>query len=281
MVKMRHALAGAAVLVAGWLVLLGYAAAWQAPAFYEKLGTAAMDWGLAGLATACYSQAADIRTDADAQSLKDAVHDNLVAARILLTTGRPHAALSFAESASRISPGDSAAEAWVWRMRYLCATRAEAKRQLRLLVVQTDEPEAVVALAACLADESRLQSARALLEKALQKNPRCAAGWLELARVFRLQDNRTNALRAAVKAHQSAENQPSVRTRAAQTILAVGAKKTGYIIAGRSLDYWYHAAAYRVTTHRGLLVVIGVYLVFIFWPAIAGGLKSGRRPDSI
>ncbi|MFP3903116.1 MAG: hypothetical protein ACLFWB_02620, partial [Armatimonadota bacterium] len=272
MVRMRCALAGAAVLIAGWLLLLGYMAAWQAPAFYEKIGTAALDWGLVGVATAYYSQAADDRTrtlphldpEARTDALNDIAHDRLVAARILLSAGRPHAALSFAESAAEISPDNMEAEARVWRIRYLCGAKAGAKQRLGLLALRPDEPDALVALAACLADESRLESARALLEKALQTNPRCGVGWLELARVFRMQDDRTNALRAAIKAYQSADRQPSVRSEAAKAIIALGAKESGYVIGGHTLDYWQQAAAYWMVTHRALLMVAGLYVIFLF-----------------
>lgn len=284
MVRIRSALIVAALLFAGWLVWQGYAAGWERPALYERLGRTAFDWRLAGLGAACYARAGDLRAQKLARSADAAsdrgrsalLHDRMVTARILESARRPCAAATVAERAYEEDPSNPAAGALRWRLRYRCGDEAAARRELRLLSDRTGSPEALVALAACLADEGANKAARKLLERALEKDTRLSEGWLHLARVFRSQHNRPDTFRAAMKAWQSSADQPVIRHTAAAMILQMGSGQ-GLTIGGCGIDSCRRVVIYWMHRHWTFLLAAGLYLLFVFWPAISAGLKSPER----
>lgn len=286
MVRIRYALAAALLALAGWLVCQGYLAGWQPARVYEQIGITAFDWGLAGLAATCYARAADVRAHelrrmsdpASDRAVRSAlVHDRMVTARILASVGRSSSALVVAEGAHGIDPSNRGAQALMWRLRYICGSETAAKRELMLLADRTDAPELLAALGACLVDEGAGDAAQKLLERALEKDTRLSEGWLHLARIFRSQGNRSDALRAAMKAWQSSADQPAIRYRAAQMILRMGARQSGFTIVGESIDYYRRAGLYWMQRYRNFLVAVGLYVVFLFWPALSGALRAGHR----
>lgn len=275
----------ALVVIACWFGWHGWAADWQPSTMYERMGEAALDWGLAGLAATCYARAGDTRTRmlpgaedpaSDRLIRADLIHDRLIAARILASANRPSAALAMAQSAHQVDPANMDAVALMWRLRCMDGAAEAAKRELRIASHHTEAPEIGAALAACLLDEGALGPARGLLDRALEADSRLSQGWLQKARLMHLQGSRSDALRAARKAWQSAAHQPAIRRQARAMMLETGPAE-GPNWAGRSLDYYHRAAWYWIQRHAALLVVLGAYVAALFWPALADALKSTER----
>jgi tetratricopeptide (TPR) repeat protein len=289
MLRFRYAALGAVVMVVMWLAWLGYSVGWQAGPLYESVGEAAFSWRLAGISAASYAQAAEVyrgqlltsRESGDKPvekvALGNVVRARMIAARILLAAGRPNAAVAFAEQARRADMTDISAAALLWRVRYELGMTAEAKRELILLGMDNPAPEILATAGETFLAEGKSEQAMQFARRSLQQNSRLAEAWLLAARIYAADGEVQSALAAAAKAQECAALQPAIRHQAEQLWRRLQLDPGTSAGMHQRTEYWLRLAASWAGDHVVFLMALAGYLLALFFPSLAGLLRSSEE----
>ncbi|MEN6645593.1 MAG: tetratricopeptide repeat protein [Armatimonadia bacterium] len=271
------ALLGLLTLLVLWLGLVLVQERGDVPSALTTIARSAERSGLPGLAANCHLLTADCyrrrlgqmdHRKAEAQPLLRAIaRSRMAAARQLMQAGNTAGAEGIALEGARADFDDVEARILLLETRLQGTQTDAARRELMLLLLRQEHPQALYLLGRSFEAEQRLDDAESFFRRALQIDPRHLASILGLSEVHIARRDRPGALALLGQA----------------STLSLSAKEKREVARVRqqadpSLTSRFEMPLYWCSQHYGSVVFGLIYVLFLFTPLWLSLLRERSQP---